>query len=217
MSSPTYTELKIFYNGADFGFSEIYALRAAGFTASESAALTLIDARRRLLASGINIVHAVLSDKATKGDSLVVQGYTSGNILLDAEDTAGTDDVMNDPQVGLLMRFDTGDGKFANRLIRGIRDSWVEDNKKTMDLGTDYAVGGPYLTYAVDPALDTSEDVIGNYCAIVRDYTYLVRPSGNTLNPYDLNIFALWQYRRVGAHQVGKRFGASKGRQPAYS
>lgn len=217
MPVTTYQTLKIWINGPDYGWSEEYNLKTTNYTDSEAAALTLIKARARLLAANLSVANATITDKATKGDSLLVNGFDTGGIILDAETTFATDSLMNDPEVSLLYRFDTGGGHYINRHIRGLRDAWVADNALTVTVTGAYAIGGPYLTYATGGALDTSADVIANFISRLRDMTYLVTPSKDPLSPFTQTAFSYYQFRRISSRNVGKRFGNSKGRQPAFA
>lgn len=213
----TYLELTVKMNGRTWGIQEKYPLKAQGYEAAETQALELITARERLMAYSVEIVHAVISDKATRGDSMIVNGYGAEGERLDDEEYWNVDAPLNDPDVGLRVNFATAEGQNSQRIFRGIRDSWVSDEKIVPTISDPYPVGGPYLAPAEAPAQNSSGDVISNLFSQIRDKVWLVQPSGDEAQPYELTAFSEWQYLGIGARDVGARHGLSRGRQPAWS
>lgn len=213
----SYLELKMYFNGRVNGFQEVYPLKAVGFAAAENQALELITAREQLLAHSVSVVRATVTDKATRGDSMVVNGYSAVGSLLDDDEYWNVDAVLNNLAVGLRVNFQTADARNSQRIFRGIRDRWVADEKLVPALSAAYPVGGPYLTYATAPAQDASGDVLSNLFSQIRDKCWLVQDSGNEETPFNLTAFTEWQYLYVGEKDVGERHGLSRGRQPAWS
>ncbi len=169
---------------------------------------TIATKRSRILARGHKIVRASVSRKAAARFTLPVGGYSTSPVLLGAEMT--DPEYANTSGVGLLFRFDTGDGKVSRRLLRGVRDTWITRNRNSIGAPTVYGVGGPYLTYS---APDTALNLIGDYLASVRDLTVMIKATGGSPASYVPYTFEEWSYIRVAKHDEGKRIKISSGRQ----
>ncbi len=212
-----YMECKLWVDFRNGGWSEKYNLNTTSYATAKTQFSQIITARAPLLSSDFRIVHAVISKKNIKGDSVfpMNQALLPPPRKLDSESTVG---VCNAPDTSLLIRFDSGVGKFGNRHIRGTRDTWVTDDLLQIT-PTAYAVGGPYLTYATPPTLDTSAHVLGNYLAIVRDLTCLFKQTAALTDPTPFTpyVFDFWQFQHVSAKDVGRRYSPSRGHQPAFA
>jgi len=125
----SHKKLTVKINGPDYGWTEEYALGEIDFDAADTVAKKLLDARSRLFHSSVSIVHAVMTDAAVKRASRIANNYNAIPVLLDAEADLTVQAVVNNDGVGMLVRFETANGEHSTRLLRGIRDSWVSDNK----------------------------------------------------------------------------------------
>jgi hypothetical protein len=201
----------ILIEGKDGGQSERFNFNTTSYATAKTGIETLATKFARILPAGFSILRATVSQKSVRGDANVGEGYTYLPVLVGSESSIETP---NNPGSGFLVRFDTGDGKFSNRNIRPVRDSWIADNRRGIAAFTVYAAGGPYLTYSA-PAAEV--DLVGDLLASIRDLTVLIRKSGFSNPAYRPYTFTSWQYRRIATHDYGQRHGISRGRQPAYS
>ncbi len=208
-NTPNFPVVTLKIDGEYGGWSEKYNLKPdVDLTAALPIAGIIATKRARLLARRHSILDCVISMKAVRNDSRNPASYQSSPELIGSEMTDPEE--TNETGSGLLYTFLTGDGRRTNRLIRGVRDSWITRNRTSLAAATAYAVGGPYLTYSA-PA--TALDLLGDYLAYVRDNTVLIRgPFGGppVWTPY---TYTEYLYRRVAKHDMGKRIGISRGRQ----
>lgn len=216
-----FVEGKIFIDGQFGGFSESYKFRPDIDIISARTVLgNIIKARGRLLAKNHSILRGVVSQWSVNRDKHTPLGTSYSDYQPRLIGSEMAIEECNSTGTGLLYRFDSGVGKFANRLLRGVRDSWITANASTLGAFTDYALnaylgGGPTPAYT-DPV--AAADLIGNYLAYVRDvtaiYVYDLASAPNVWIPY---TFDSVQYRRVGSHDTGKRNSVSKGKKSVMS
>ncbi len=208
-NTPDFAVVTLKIDGEFGGWTEKYNLLPSyDLTAALPVAGLIATKRSRLLARRHTILDTVISMKAVRNDSRNPASYVASPVLIGAEMTDPEE--TNETGSGLLFTFLTGDGKRTNRLIRGVRDSWITRNRNTLAAPTAYGIGGPYLTY-VAPA--TAVDLLGDFLAYVRDNTVLINgPTGGppVWTPY---TYTEYLYRRVAKHDMGKRIGVSRGRQ----
>lgn len=217
-----YMEGKIFINyGGDEGggFSEIVKQNVTDYATANTNLGLITTERAHLLPYNAQVVHATNSLKAVKNDSSIPTGYSSQPILLDAEADATTDSLCNDRDVGLLFRFDTGVGKQQNKLLRMIRDSWVEDDVTSLTLAD---INAPFTPAVTAPA-DASALAIANYMNTLAYYTAFFNPGLYQFDPlpaaktfgWDVLPWTQVQYVRVGNRQMGRGYSVRKSRRKA--
>lgn len=203
-------------SGVD-SFNEIYPFTPGTTRSQAQSGLGLIvKSRARLISGDLTIQKARVSLSGGVRDKFPTTGNTNTDyapFLIDAEVSAETGNATGD---GLDFRFETGDGKYATRAIKGVRDSWIAGNQFTVTPSASYSIGGPYLTYAVLPLLDTAADVLSNYLSLVRDLTalYVFDSLTGLYQPY---TFATWRFRRVTRRKVGGKYNLGRGRQRNYA
>ncbi len=202
---------KISINGPVGGFTEVYDFNfdAANVSYVRTQISSIATARAKLLAKNHAIVDVSLSAWSRTRDAYPPASYQATPELIGAEMT--NPEVCNNTGLGLLFRFNTGDGKFVNRLLRGVRDSLVTDNGYTGAAFTGAPTGTILGSYTPP---NTWADLLGNYLGLVRTLTSLMFFD-------DSNAPAVWtpytfdsvMFRRVGSRDLGKRIGVSRGRQ----
>lgn len=221
-------ELRVSVTGPVGGFTQRYPLQANTPSQAELDAIMIVDALAHMLASGFAIYRAVIVNLQGLRQSIIINGYDSLPVLLDAETVLATEALANTQEVGLLVRFDNTDGVYVNRIFRGIRDSWVSDNLLTVTPSAAYAIGGPYINGAVIgeviygedlavPALDTSANIISNAMSIIRDKCYMLRQVGTTPKTWECHSFDNWSFSNISKRDTGARPGATRGRQASMS
>lgn len=200
-------------SGVD-SFNEVYSFTPGTTRTQAQSGLGLIlKARSRLISGDLTIQKARVSLSGGVRDKFPATGVTNTDyapILIGAEVAIEASNATGD---GLDFRFETGDGKFATRAVKGVRDSWIAGNLFTVTPAASYPIGGPYLTYGVG---DAEADVVSNYLSIVRDLTalYVYDSISGLYQPY---TFATWRFRRVTRRKVGGKYNLGRGRQRNYA
>lgn len=192
-------------------FTEIYDMAPGSTKTQAQTALGLImTARVPLLAGDMTIKRASLSNSNGERDKAPPIGGAYDPILVGAEVAIENSNLTGD---GLDFRFETLTGKFATKCIKGVRDSWIENNTFTITPSASYPIGGPYLAYA---APDAEADLISNFLSIVRDKTALYVWDEDT-DMYDNWTFETWVFRMTSRRKIGGRFAFGRGRQRNFS
>lgn len=206
-----FCEVTLKIDGPLGGFTEKHRLiQSLNLSNAKTTVAQIVTARAKVLARYHSIMDVTYSMYLAKRDARHDTGLLAsafGPSLLGAEMT--NPEEADDTGEGLLFRFNSLDGKKSDYLLKGIRDSWVASNKKTIGAATVYAVGGPYLVYTPP---DTEVHLVGNLMSILRDVTalYTPVPSSTLFHNYTFDEF---QYRKVGHHDLGARIRLSRGRQ----
>lgn len=201
-------------NGRIGGWSEKYRFNVGtNVTLAATRFAEIATARAKLLARYHSIVGSSLSVWSRTRDSYPQPTFQTGPELIGAE--MGDPETCNETGSGFLVRFNTNAGRFENRLIRGLRDSWIEDNVTTLAAYTVYADGAVPIAY--NPP-DSAVNLLGNYLALVRKHTQLFVASDDVLpDLFKVYSFETTQYRRVGKRDLGRRLGTGRGRQASMS
>lgn len=212
-SVPTFMLGRLYISGETSGWVENYPMNIqSDLTLARTNLATLATARARILAKGHKILRATVSNKEVRRDAVIASGYVYEPVIIGSEMDAPEE--TNTSGVGLLFRFDTGDGRFSNRLIKGVRDSWITRNRFTLGTPTAYPTGGPYLSYSAPAA---ALALLGDYLAKFRDLCCLFKQTGTGPNSYTPFSYESYVFRRVSKHDEGKRIGIGRGRQSSMS
>lgn len=210
-------EMKIYVDFRNAGFSESYLLPDDTPTNIKPRAARLISARADILAKGFDIPHVSLGKFSVKRDSYRPATYRSGPINLATEATAADIAGCNDPEVGPIFRFDTGTGKYVNRVLRALRDAQIVDNASLNQTPTISTLAACDAYAGAVAATTTHVAARDMYLSMVLRYTRHYSKFGATLaGSFDETDFASIQYRRVGSHDTGERFRSTAGRQQAW-
>lgn len=195
------------------GFTEKYYINEDNYTDGKTKALEILDARADCLCKDAFIEWASISKLTETRDSKAIMSlaYREGH-LLDAE-TAGNKGTCNNPEAAMQFRFETEDGKWANRNLRCVRDSWIANDWYASPVT---AIAGLKAdAYATSEDGMTSNDALGNWIKAVLKNVVIVRPSGDNDFPYQVRDFDVFNFRGIGSRDIGLPFGASRGRAPS--
>lgn len=196
------------------GWSEKYVLNTTDYATAKTTLATIINFRSAILAAGFSVIDGTCSKQSLKGDSVLPSGYSYLPTLLAAE---GAIEACNEPGDGLLYRFDTGTGKKSNRLIRGVRDSWILDftNQLAVTVITDFTGIG------ARPAFGTSmvnaltyflkAVAVNTFLAVDRNKLNL-DPAPDPSQRYEMVPFVRIQYRKAGHRDTGAGYSYKRGR-----
>lgn len=195
------------------GFSESYPLNTLDYATGKTLLTKIVNYRRALLSEDIDVVHAYVSRTDREDDSARVAGLPLDHIELAGEEPI---EECHTPESGFLYRFDSGSGKYRNLLIRGLRDKWIEKQRKQI-------AGGDYLSvFAPEPALPDGTTtpsnaliaflkVVAANCPIFVPGNYQFDPPPAEPEPgFDVLDIARVQFTKIGSRDVGRGF--SRGR-----
>jgi len=188
------------------GFEESYALDTEDYAVGKTQLALIARYRAALLGGDHEIVHATVSRTGRRGDGARPAGLPFRPFALDGEVDP---EASHTPESGFLYRFDTGTGKWKNFLIRGLRDTWIEEWKKTV-------AGAVYLdSFAPLPAVPTGTTTPANallaFLKVVAATTFIMVPGDYQIQAppaptepgYDVLPYTLVQFRRVSSRDVG--------------
>lgn len=197
------------------GFEESFELPTTDYATGKASLQKIVNYRRALLPADIEIVHANCSRTDRDGDSARIGGLPLGQIQLNGEDP-GED--CHTPESGYLYRFDTGSGVWRNYLIRGLRDSWIEHNRKKVS-GADYVSSfapEPTLPDGTSSTFDALKAFLQIVAATTRIHvpgTYQIEPAPADPEPgFDVLEITRVQFRKIGSRDVGRGFSRRKRR-----
>lgn len=211
-------ELKVHINFWQGGFSEIYLLPLDVLATVKAIAARLISARADILSKNYTIAHASLSRSDVLRDRFRPNTYRHGPINLATEATIDDVGTCNDSEIGPLWRWDSGTGKSVNRVIRGLRDDHITDQAASYQSSAAFAKATADTYAGAIANTTTHNDALKMYLSMVMHYTRHYSKFGATVaGSYDETDWASFQYRRVGSHDVGARWGAVRGRDVAWS
>ena len=214
------------------GWQEQYDFNTTDPNVAKTRFIELLNYRAAALPLGYTLRRPSLSQASVYRDSYVVTGFVAVGQLVDlityppyalgALET--TMEGANDPNSGILYRFEDGFGRRWNRLIKGLRDSWIEPSNNFVG-GEPLAVvatgrqnsfaynAGPGAS--VDPAL-IMQDLVS---AIVKNCMFSKITTVNQFptRPYKLmtaDPFVITRvlYQKVGARQTGEGYRGKKAR-----
>lgn len=215
-------------SGPGGGWSEKYPMNA-GLSQRADAVnnfAELATHRATCLADGFSIVWARVSPADSDRQSFAVINQPLKPGLQPRPDPAPADANMtsNSVEAALHFRLETPEGRWANRLFRGIRDDVIADNSLGEWVGfTPLGVNDAYLPLTAmigDPAVNTFSTIAPwkNLLKAIRTHTKIAHPvyevvnRKRTLVGWDLFNIASVQLRGVAAKKTGRPFGQSPGR-----
>jgi len=198
------------------GWSEKYELGGlASYAAAKTAFNVITLARTMLLANTGDVVHARVSKKDTKRERKALDGLPLPALDLLAE--AGPPiaiEACNDVKSCIQVALETADGNWANRLIRGVRDSWIANHACIVTPSIPAAV-----TAADTVAGKTEAVALGTYLRALLQYTVHLEPDpaagqeGTFLSePWDSAVVV-----QVTSRDTGRAFRSGRGRAPAFT
>lgn len=169
----------------------------------------LITLRRHTLPSSAEIVHAKMSVTGNDRDSVPVNnGVLPGFHIIDAENPG----VVDTTGVGVLVRYTTAAGKWATRILRGIPDEIITDNKLLGSITSPAWADGAAVP---DPtAQGTWYLKMGLFLEYLKRNTQWHSPARNRVvnANFVIDPWAMWHVRRVAQRDTGRPFGLSRGR-----
>lgn len=193
------------------GWMESYVLKGSDYGQAWNSFVPVINYRAAILANSLFLSDWSVHNSYLLNDAHVgTDSISASPTLLDAETTAEDYNAIED---ALKVRLQTTDGKHSTRLIRGIRDSWIDEDV----VGSDFAgvcALGVGVTVARADAM-AAADAWASFVASLRDNTRLVRQA-TAPGPVYTNTF----YNFTDAYtspvavtrQTGRDPFASKGR-----
>ncbi len=182
------------------GFVETHIINSTVYATSKDYLKEIITNRAAILPYNWQIVHASVSLNSKKNDSSLPVGWDGNPVLLAAEADLSTEALCNDLEACLLYRLDAGNGKTTTRMLRALRDSFVEGNASNYG-STDLTVVGAHTATAAADAYDTAVD---NYWNTVAYRTVFLETLGvGSWEPHSaVNV----QYLRVSSRDMGQGY-----------
>ncbi len=214
-----YAKLKIHINHPTGGWSETYNMPTAAIATLKSKAVSLISNRADILAKNASIAYASLSMEPTpKGDVYLPRGYRYAPINLATEALITNVATCNDWEVGPLWRYDTGEGKYTNRVIRGLRDAQIADNAAAYQSSTMFSLAATDAWAGAVANTTTHADALKYFLSSVYHYTRHIKGfEAPALTGFTSRTYSEVQYRKISSHDGGQRYGAKAGRQRAFA
>lgn len=204
--------VSLFGASGSLGFSESYLLKdsvpsfSAGIPIGQQIALR----RQACLAAEDSIIWAriAFTDSLHRSKALI-SGPLIGFNDPDPPAASIGRTTVNKVADGLLLRFETADGQYGNRIMRSIPDVKLVD-----ELWTDAPVTFPAPAAAPKIATDPWLDAFKDFVAYVRDNTTWAHKTSNSPLTYDTFDWATVVFRRSAMKRTGRVFGTPVG---AYS
>lgn len=218
MPAPFVCVLKLNYNGQ--GCEERFVLKAdiSDHAAALVKAQQIAWGRTAFLGLGCELIYARVSQLGPSSDKRTcVLPYPLGPhpSWQGGVGVGDTNVAPNDPTTCFQMTAETAVGKWGNRYIRMIPDSWVVN--RLMATGV-----LPYFQEPdnLTPIADMSPAGNGNHLSVCQSFWSYLRintslPKKNGPTDYTLRDIAAWVYQQVTNKKMGKRFRLSAGKAPA--
>lgn len=214
---PNFSTLTMFFKYKNSGWSEKYQMGPV----DGAGTITLITDdlrtnaavgcanRAYLLGLGVEITWARLTNSANPRQSVAVLSGPLAATALAAETPV---EKINDVEAGLHFRLETPSGKVSNRILRGLRDTWVTDQDVVASLVPATPVALPTADYA-------AAEVGGSFTKANALLNFLVWIGRNCVNvqkqapnSYEFATFKSALFRVVSDHQTGRPFGGHRGK-----
>lgn len=214
-----YTALALFISGGEQGWSERYAFGDITLTDALVNAAIICNWRAAIMPGGFRLKWAqVHSTDAPRSAKAVINSPLPN--LFDGDEADAEDRgffTVNETHDALHLRFESLEGKWGNRLIRGISDPQIVDDEAADAWPT-----------ATDPLLDAVPAIVATtgptYIQYVRDFAEHVRlktkivsriPPDENGNIYELFDIEKVVLRGITTRATGRPFGQSRGARPA--
>lgn len=184
--------IKLFMDGVQGGWSEVYIAKGETVTAAKDNATALINARKAMMSNELTIIYASVSDLGVLRDSyLALDGIEAG-------DMTPTTAKPNRDGDAFLVRMETADGKHAERYLRGVPDACIIDA-----VYDDSGVGGVY------------ETALAAFLIALKDNTMHLNKVDPALpSTWTLSAWTNTFRRGITYRKTGRPFGALRGRRP---
>lgn len=229
MSSPTArANLNVifgtmYFNYKGYGWSEKYPLlanAAASGAYNFSQVLSYfqdgVSRRAKLLGLGVNIVWARLTNSLTPHRSIAAISGPQAPILVDSESTVG---VINDIRDGYHFRLENASGFYGNRILRGLRDTWISDQDvqaTTITTPPLDVTSGTYVGSASQAGL-ARKDALADFLQWIGQNSGIAsKVPGSSIN-YNVTTIATIAFRAVAGRKTGRPFGIHRGRAQSQS
>lgn len=191
------------------GWSEKYFMPQTTFASASLIAGRITLWRARSLADGCQVVWSRMSFVDTPRNTVACLTAPLGPLSTATSVQAG---VIEDPYTSLHYRFETADGLWANRLIRGIADEVVE----AMELQPNASTWLPFgsadaLPDYNDPGVLRSQLLLG-YLEYARRNTIHAKKLPGPVVAYETTEWNKIVFRKIGNRQTGAAFGTTRGR-----
>lgn len=184
--------IKLYMDGLQGGWSEVYIAKGETVSAAKSDATALINGRKAMMSNQLTIIYANVSDLGVARDSyLALDGIAEGSMTT-------TTAVPNRDGDAFLVRMETAGGQHADRYLRGVPDSCIVEA-----VYDDTGAAGAY------------ETALAAFLTTLKDHTMHL----NKVDPADPTTWTLsaWTntFRRgITYRKTGRPFGALRGRRP---
>lgn len=202
-------------NHGSNGFSEAWHLPDATIDDARATVALLAEARSFLLPKNYVLEWAAVRQVAVE--------YREWACIGAPLDPLPQWDVCDNDHVGLLWRFTTGNGQWANHLFRGVEDGEISDRGWTR---YPFAIPVGPVARPVFPALATKAELYNYVLALFRDRTCHAEDTDpSDPDPHDWQTTA-WQaaiFRMVSGRNVGSKYIRASwepreyGKQPGFS
>lgn len=207
----------LYFSYRQNGWSEKYHLKTATYDEGMAKLIELAAYRRAFMGFGVEINWGRVSFEANPREAKAAEGLPIG--FLDSMKKVPTEaDTLyypNDPQTGLVYRFETPTGKSGNRIFRGVPDGMVQNFKY------DGAMPTPLTTSQTLAAPDNPSGGSANYYRqsflrwLITNTQYARRQAGVTPPTWTIENWDAIKPRGIGNRDTGRPFGVSRGRAPS--
>lgn len=210
----------LYFNYGAYGWSEKYYIGSRSTNETPTAPydqaaqdlFNLASYRGYLLGNNVKLTWARCSLLTRLRDSVAAIASPLSPRKVGTETTV---EAIDDPQTAILFRMEDGAGRYFNRHIRGLRESWVLDTEL---IDSVWAAGiTPASDFVADPTptLYTPVQAFQNYLLALLAYTVNVKKMTTGPSPYSVSAYNRTQFRKISSRKTGRPFGLSRGRASA--
>jgi hypothetical protein len=215
----TFMEGTLFIVGGPVGISESYALPEVTLDTAKANMLELVKWRRSILPGGFQVkwsqVH--LSDKDRAAKAVISNPLAS---LVDAVPAQDAEDAgyfpVNETRDSVHLRFESADGRWANRWISAISDTEISDDlpASAWPAATAPFPAAPTTIAAAGPATVYWQR-LRDFAEYVADHTRIVQKIKTGVDAGKFNLLEIESVilRGVGTRKRGRPFGQRPGRE----
>jgi hypothetical protein len=197
-------KLDMHFSYGSQGWLESMFLDGDSYETQRPIAQKIIEWRRYLMADQVILEYAKISLTNVKKDGICIQGQPVATSYYVEEDPLPAP---NNIEVGLKVRLETATGKSGNRIIRGMADALVYDNKIVGSIG---AITIP-TTIASPTDGQTRLAYLTGYLGVIAKASFYARK--NLVDgSYTKEDWAKVLYRGIGNRKTGAPFGRTRGR-----
>jgi len=212
-TSATLLQLVIHSKYGGHGWSDKWFLDYPDFASASLIASRIAIYRARALAPGGEVVWARMSFVDTPRNTVACLNAPIKPLAYTGEQATA----IQDPYTALHFRYETADGQWANRLIRGIGDDVVANFELVPSITTNntWRQYGPTdaLPSFNDPGIPHSNMVLAYLEYARRNTVHAKLDVGPTVS-YIITPWSKVIFRKVANRDTGRAFGMTRGRAP---